>query len=271
MSDLDAGLDLRDRTFGLTLCLGVLYHLKNPFGLLETLAHHSRYCLLSTRIAQVTLRGTPIADEPVAYLLIPRRRIRTTRITGSFPKPGSDVFSTEPAGFCATTQLPDSRTAPIHPIMTATRGPSACCAETGGALAGGGTGWRVALDGERKLALDRAGIRSPHQLGRDHGGADAALPVSTTGSNSPGNGADPAACDGGRRAATRVRVRYAGRARVRTEIPAAALTENPISIRFEMDKAWGPTAADCRELGVQVVFWSGDDATPRAMCPIAVL
>src|SRR6266404_7892610 len=30
MSDLDAGLDLRGRTAGLALCLGVLYHLKNP-------------------------------------------------------------------------------------------------------------------------------------------------------------------------------------------------------------------------------------------------
>src|SRR5687767_10000077 len=31
MCDLDTGLDLRGRTFGLALCLGVLYHLKNPF------------------------------------------------------------------------------------------------------------------------------------------------------------------------------------------------------------------------------------------------
>src|SRR5712691_8969924 len=69
--DLDTGLDLRGRTFGLALCLGVLYHLKNPFALLETLAHHTRHCLLSTRIAQVTLRGTPIAEEPIAYLLNP--------------------------------------------------------------------------------------------------------------------------------------------------------------------------------------------------------
>jgi SAM-dependent methyltransferase len=71
VSDLDAGLDLRGRTFGLALCLGVLYHLKNPFGFLESLARHVRHCLLSTRIAQVTVRGTPMAQEPVAYLLNP--------------------------------------------------------------------------------------------------------------------------------------------------------------------------------------------------------
>jgi hypothetical protein len=71
VSDVDAGLDLTGRTFGLALCLGVLYHLKNPFGFLENLARHVRYCLLTTRIAQVTVRGTAMAKEPVAYLLNP--------------------------------------------------------------------------------------------------------------------------------------------------------------------------------------------------------
>ena len=71
VSDVDTGLDLRGRTFGLALCLGVLYHLKNPFGFLETLARHVRHCILSTRIAQVTARGTAIDREPVAYLLNP--------------------------------------------------------------------------------------------------------------------------------------------------------------------------------------------------------
>src|SRR5205085_3356062 len=69
MCDLDDAFDLRGRTFGLALCFGVLYHLKNPFSFLETLARHARHCILSTRIAQVTLRGTPITDEPIAYLL----------------------------------------------------------------------------------------------------------------------------------------------------------------------------------------------------------
>src|SRR5438045_1650818 len=35
VSDVDAGLDLRGRTFGLALCLGVLYHLQNQSGFLE--------------------------------------------------------------------------------------------------------------------------------------------------------------------------------------------------------------------------------------------
>jgi hypothetical protein len=69
--DLDTGLGLSGRTFGLALCLGVLYHLKNPFGFLEELARRARYCLLSTRIAQVTPGGTAMAGEPLAYLPAP--------------------------------------------------------------------------------------------------------------------------------------------------------------------------------------------------------
>lgn len=58
-----------DKTYGLVLFLGILYHLKNPFYALETLARHARFCLLSTRIAAVTSSGQPIKNEPVAYLL----------------------------------------------------------------------------------------------------------------------------------------------------------------------------------------------------------
>ncbi len=69
--DLDVGIPFDGRTFGFALFLGVLYHLKNPFGVLETLAKHVRYCLLSTRIAQVTSRGTAVSEDPIAYLVDP--------------------------------------------------------------------------------------------------------------------------------------------------------------------------------------------------------
>jgi tRNA (mo5U34)-methyltransferase len=68
-ANLDSQFSLGNDNYGLALLLGVLYHLKNPFYMLETLACHARYCLLSTRVAQVTARGTPVRDEPVAYLL----------------------------------------------------------------------------------------------------------------------------------------------------------------------------------------------------------
>ena len=67
--DVDSQFQLPDRCYGLTLLLGILYHLKNPFYVLEKLAQQSRYCLLSTRIAAITPSKTLIESEPLAYLL----------------------------------------------------------------------------------------------------------------------------------------------------------------------------------------------------------
>lgn len=67
--DLDSQFALEDGPYGLALFLGILYHLKNPFYVLETLARSTRYCLLSTRVAARTMAGTLIRQEPVAYLL----------------------------------------------------------------------------------------------------------------------------------------------------------------------------------------------------------
>jgi tRNA (mo5U34)-methyltransferase len=67
--DADTATQLPGGTYGLALSLGVLYHLKNPYLALETLANQSRYCVLSTRVADVTKSGLPIKDQPLAYLL----------------------------------------------------------------------------------------------------------------------------------------------------------------------------------------------------------
>ena len=68
--DLDGRFALPRRDYGLALFLGTLYHLKNPFYVLETIAARADWCVLSTRIAQVTpAHRTRIEDEPVAYLL----------------------------------------------------------------------------------------------------------------------------------------------------------------------------------------------------------
>lgn len=51
--------------------LGVLYHLKNPFSILERLSHVARYCFLTTRIARQTADGLSLSKYPLAYLLGP--------------------------------------------------------------------------------------------------------------------------------------------------------------------------------------------------------
>ena len=59
-----------DAKYGLAFCLGILYHLKNPFFVLEHLARVSRYCVLSTRIARYLPDGEPMPEgHALAYLL----------------------------------------------------------------------------------------------------------------------------------------------------------------------------------------------------------
>jgi tRNA (mo5U34)-methyltransferase len=67
--DIDAQFELPSERYGLTLLLGILYHLKNPFYVLEKLAQHTYYCLLGTRVARVTPKGASIRKEPLAYLV----------------------------------------------------------------------------------------------------------------------------------------------------------------------------------------------------------
>ena len=67
--DVDSRFELDGGPYGLVLLMGILYHLKNPFQVLEALAKNARYCVLSTRVAARSMSGTLIRDEPVAYLL----------------------------------------------------------------------------------------------------------------------------------------------------------------------------------------------------------
>lgn len=68
--DLDAPFTLPRGDYGLATFLGTLYHLKNPFYVLETIAAAADWCILSTRIAQVTPdKRTRMEEEPLGYLL----------------------------------------------------------------------------------------------------------------------------------------------------------------------------------------------------------
>lgn len=69
--DLDSYFRLPDTRYDLVFFLGILYHLKNPFLVLESLGKVTRYLLLSTRIARFAPSADPIKHLPVAYLLDP--------------------------------------------------------------------------------------------------------------------------------------------------------------------------------------------------------
>jgi 2-polyprenyl-3-methyl-5-hydroxy-6-metoxy-1,4-benzoquinol methylase len=70
-ANLDAEYRLAgDERYTAVFLLGVLYHLKNPFYVLEMLARHSSYCFMSTRVARYTAdKAVKIANYPVAWLL----------------------------------------------------------------------------------------------------------------------------------------------------------------------------------------------------------
>ncbi len=66
--DLNQPFMLPKNRYGAIFFFGALYHVKNPFHVLETLARHTEYCFLSTRIANTLPGGARIDTEPVAYL-----------------------------------------------------------------------------------------------------------------------------------------------------------------------------------------------------------
>jgi tRNA (mo5U34)-methyltransferase len=69
--DLDSYFALPDTQCDLIFFLGILYHLKNPFLVMESLSKVTRYLLVSTRIARFAPGGEAIKHLPVAYLLHP--------------------------------------------------------------------------------------------------------------------------------------------------------------------------------------------------------
>jgi len=83
-ADLDSQFALPQASYRLAFFLGILYHLKNPFFVLEALAKSASYALISTRIASHNLAAADATAEdgqhqqrfamrnsPVAYLLAP--------------------------------------------------------------------------------------------------------------------------------------------------------------------------------------------------------
>ena len=71
--DLDRRFDLPREHYDVAFFLGILYHLKNPYSIMEGLAKRVDTCFLSTKVTKFA--GSPpllIDSLPVAYLLEPR-------------------------------------------------------------------------------------------------------------------------------------------------------------------------------------------------------
>jgi len=69
--DLDAQLVI-DKSYDLIFFLGILYHLKNPYFVLEQLSYKAKYLLISTRVCRHFSQGGPDVSQTTAvYLLGP--------------------------------------------------------------------------------------------------------------------------------------------------------------------------------------------------------
>jgi len=67
--DIDSKFITPDEKYDLVFFLGILYHLKNPYYILEALSKISKHMILSTRVARFTPDGTPVSNSSLAYLL----------------------------------------------------------------------------------------------------------------------------------------------------------------------------------------------------------
>ena len=69
--DIDEQFSLPATKYDLVFLLGILYHLKNPYYILEKLSYATRNLFLSTRVMRFAPDGSATASLPVAYLLNP--------------------------------------------------------------------------------------------------------------------------------------------------------------------------------------------------------
>jgi tRNA (mo5U34)-methyltransferase len=115
--DLDTQFQLPRQEYGLVFLLGILYHLKNPFYVLEALARQARHCFVSTRVARLAgAERRPVGDLPMAYLVGPAELNDDATNFWIFTPPGLErvveragweILSTLNAGE-TTSSVPDS-------------------------------------------------------------------------------------------------------------------------------------------------------------------
>ncbi len=263
-ADLDSGLNLRSRTFGLAFCLGLLYHLKSPFAFLETLARHTRYCVLSTRIAQVTVQGTEIAHEPLAYLVAPTETNNDATNYWIFSEAGLrrllDRTGWDLCDWATTGAQRASDPASIDRdqrafCMLRSKRPDPWL---GVDL---DEGWHPMENASWRWTERTFGVR----LNRGTLNAPILRFVFTLCAaprrlRATVNGVPLAECD----------YQSPGQHTYRQPVPASALTHGPVLVQFELDKALSQNGSDIRELGVQVAFWSYDDRVPRPLSPLTL-
>lgn len=91
--DVDRPFTLPHDTYDLVFFLGILYHLRNPFYVLEELARRTTRCFLSTRVARRFPDGSAVpANVALAYLLAEEELNQDNSNYFIFSEPGLRVM-----------------------------------------------------------------------------------------------------------------------------------------------------------------------------------
>jgi len=233
-----------------------LYHLKNPYGVLETLAKKSRYCFLSTRIAALARdRKTRIGDIPVAYLLDEAEINNDPSNYWIFSETGlRRIFKR--AGWTVRNWRTNRDASRSDPVSTAGDVRAFCLlesrlvnrSETFALVRGwhdlefGAWRWterRFSVRLATPLHDEPATLRFRFHLPPSLAASRPSLSLTATVN---GTALPPQTCSG------------AGDHQYVRSVPAPALTPGNVVVDFELDSALGPTALDRRELGLLVDF-----------------
>jgi tRNA (mo5U34)-methyltransferase len=253
--DLDARPSLPAERYGLAMVLGILYHLKNPFLVLDALANRARYMFLSTRIASLSpdhktnfghlamaylVDADELNDDPTNFWIFTEPGLRRIlRRSGwdvqhytTLARDGANADPVSTDGDVRAYLLAKSR----H--MRVIRG-----MELGGgwhALEFDRQRWterRFSVTLDLAAAVEPARLRFHFQLHEAVLGTGAPISLRATVNGTP--------------LAPRV-FSTAGWHEFTGELES--LEPGKVLVEFELDRALGPSAADLRELGVLVDF-----------------
>ncbi len=252
-TDIDQHPQFPGAHYGLTIMLGVLYHLKNPYLVLESLARCSDHIYLSTRIAQLAPdRKTGYGGNPVAYLVDDQELnadytnywiFTEEGLKRIVRRAGWDILHYSATGNVATSD-------PVTP-----KGDSRAYIVARSRVSGRPSGFRL-LEGWHHLEND-TWRWTARKFAAEIDTAAASAPTLTLNFYLP----EPVAAQ---HPSITLRARANGQdlppitfssagshsysARLDT-VPAGS-----VHVEFELDRCIGPTSADPRELGIQVEF-----------------
>jgi tRNA (mo5U34)-methyltransferase len=252
--DIDYHFRLPDMQFGVTFLFGVLYHLKNPFNVLETLATRSRYCFLSTRVTRLTARGgADIGEFPVAYLVDESETNNDATNYWIFTSSGLKRLMGR-SGWRVVDYLSAGNTSASDPVTAEGDERAFCLAERAGRAITNGvleSGWHEQEGFESWRWTERkfCAVFTDIDAGAEHVlSLEFFLPAALE--EALGAVELTATINGFPLPARRFG--RAGHYQYKERAPEASLSQRPVKVEFMLDKALAPSEGDSRELGLVV-------------------